>query len=893
MWSTMALLALLPLMAAAQLIGGSSGSGRADIDALSIGWAVNPTRALQFGNGAPVLNNRIYTDGTFWGTTDSFPDEFADDYTKQIVTDIDGLTDDSADYLTVTTRRDTTFYVCRDDANAGDYAAGWELTSLTVSRPGIEFTCLSKSFPAGETDIPGNDGDVGTEQFIIFARDANKGLAQTVFSAGTISFNSASYTMDDDGDTETVFVSRVDGSAGAATVDITCSVVCKGVLSQPSLSWANGEGGTKSIVFTSNDITPSGTSTLTLTISGGNATLGGTSVTTIIVNDQSTPPAAQTYYVNPTDGGCTDSGDGLARTSGGGFEPWCTISRALIQSHPGVGSPGHVNLYIEDGNYRNQPIIPGASGVSATQNIRYCAIGGDVYLMGPASGSILYGIDVPAARRWVTIGGCDSNRIKIDGEVVFGTGGGQVEKGEAPSTVAHVQRGAQIFGDDITLDIDLIRTAGWNGIYIDPTASNPILRVNLSQHGTPWHSDGNDFGDTIWVDRPMPDNLVLIDGGSAGRTHYLGGHSAGHYTGGRIVMRGIAFKGSWGAVSTFTASATDPDGNRGMTLTREVDDSHVHDVVFNGSGRAQDQRWVECFKSEGTRSTFSNVWVRNCQGWANIVSSAAWSIHARNIRHAHQVYENVGGPIARYEDYEGDDDGDSEISDIKYANIIVKDFGQNTDIGCCGSSGWDDELFNFQLTGSQTLESIGFRVDGMTIENDSGSCNDVYVTVYGGGNQRSTNIPGWEAIYPNVFDDITCTTNAQLDNLPAASTDSTVPEMAAYLTLDVADTLSRGTGVWLTTATNAGTNSTNLCVADVAWFSVPASAGVPGLGQWSGGYDVRIQGGGSNTTYTAANTTDEAGVDGCITLGTARTWAIGANVGYGMSGAAPNRGYVR
>jgi hypothetical protein len=79
----------------------------------------------------------------------------------------------------------------------------------------------------------------------------------------------------------------------------------------------------------------------------------------------------------------------------------------------------------------------------------------------------------------------------------------------------------------------------------------------------------------------------------------------------------------------------------------------------------------------------------------------------------------------------------------------------------------------------------------------------------------------------------------------------------------------------------------------VAWFSVPASAGVPGVGQWSGGYDVRIQGAASNTLYTAANTTDETGVDGCITLSTARTWAIGAGVGYGMSGSAPNRGYRR
>jgi hypothetical protein len=169
LWRAVAAL-LLPGIAAAQLVPGAQGIGRADIDTLSIGWTVNPTRELaDGGTGAPVLNNRIYTDGTFWGSTDSFPEDFADGYTRQIVTDTDGLASSAADYLTVTARRATTFYVCRDDANSGDYAAGWDATGLTVARPGVTFTCLSKSFAAGEVDIPGNDGDVGTEQFIIFA----------------------------------------------------------------------------------------------------------------------------------------------------------------------------------------------------------------------------------------------------------------------------------------------------------------------------------------------------------------------------------------------------------------------------------------------------------------------------------------------------------------------------------------------------------------------------------------------------------------------------------------------------------------------------------------------------------------------------------------------------
>ena len=127
-----------------------------------------------------------------------------------------------------------------------------------------------------------------------------------------------------------------------------------------------------------------------------------------------------------------------------GSRSWCTISRSNRVAPPTTA--GHVTVYIENGNYRNDPIIPSNSGLSATQNIRWCAIGGDVYLLGPSSSSIQYGIDIAEARAFITVGGCDSNRIKVDGEVVFGTGGGQVEKGEDPASVARIQRRHQRAG---------------------------------------------------------------------------------------------------------------------------------------------------------------------------------------------------------------------------------------------------------------------------------------------------------------------------------------------------------------------------------------------------------------------------------------------------------------
>jgi hypothetical protein len=399
------------------------------------------------------------------------------------------------------------------------------------------------------------------------------------------------------------------------------------------------------------------------------------------------------------------------------------------------------------------------------------------------------------------------------------------------------------------------------------------------------------MGDTIWVEQSMPgSNPVLIDGGSTGRTQYLHGHAAGSLLGGRNIVRGIAFKGSWGAVATF--SNTIPDGNRGgPAISRDSEDNHVHDIVINGSGRAQDSnsRWAECFKAEGTRTTVSNFWLRNCLGQSIRTDSVDVSKYARVIRFAHGVIENSGGPISTMSDY---GTGAAAINSIQLKNIIVKDYAQRAGEGCCGSSPYL-ELMTFGLVGSQTLESIGLRVDGMTIENASGSCADVKVMVYGGANSGNRTLAQWEAIYPNVFNNITCTTDVNLDSLPSASTDVTVPNMAAFLTLAGDDTLSRATGVALTTTTSSGTGSTDLCVADVTWFSKPSTIPAPSVGQWSGGYTVHIAGVG-NVTYTAADPTDETGFDGCITLATPQSWANGAAVNYGISsGSTPNRGYVR
>ena len=178
---------------------------------------------------------------------------------------------------------------------------------------------------------------------------------------------------------------------------------------------------------------------------------------------------------------------------------------------------------------------------------------------------------------------------------------------------------------------------------------------------------------------------ILFDGGTTGRDWDMGGHSVGAILGGKPLMRGIRSTGSWASIATFNSKV--PDGNRTTVISRRATDGHMHDMIFNRSGKPQDQRWEECLKIEGTRTTLSNSVVRNCHGPAENSQAASWSWHVRGGRIAHVVYDNIGGPINYMADWDGDDEGNSDLDDFIYKNIIVLGFSQNP--ACCGrSTGW-------------------------------------------------------------------------------------------------------------------------------------------------------------------------------------------------------------
>ncbi|GIW16443.1 MAG: hypothetical protein KatS3mg063_2296 [Tepidiforma sp.] len=135
---------------------------------------------------------------------------------------------------------------------------------------------------------------------------------------GVIQFTSATYTGTEAGGAITITVSRTGGTTGAVTVDYATSTGGSNpatagvdyVATSGTLSWANGEGGTKSFTVTPiPDTLTEGTETVILTLSNptGGAVLGSQSTATLLISDSTIIPVITTIVPNvgPTAGGQT------------------------------------------------------------------------------------------------------------------------------------------------------------------------------------------------------------------------------------------------------------------------------------------------------------------------------------------------------------------------------------------------------------------------------------------------------------------------------------------------------------------------------------------------------------------------------------------------------------
>jgi hypothetical protein len=133
---------------------------------------------------------------------------------------------------------------------------------------------------------------------------------------GSIQFTSATYTGSEAGGPITITVSRTGGTVGAVTVDYATSpggTAIAGmdyVATSGTLSWANGEGGTKSFTVTPiPDTLTEGIETVILTLSNptGGAVLGSPSTATLLISDSTIIPVITSIVPNvgPTTGGQT------------------------------------------------------------------------------------------------------------------------------------------------------------------------------------------------------------------------------------------------------------------------------------------------------------------------------------------------------------------------------------------------------------------------------------------------------------------------------------------------------------------------------------------------------------------------------------------------------------
>jgi hypothetical protein len=608
--------------------------------------------------------------------------------------------------------------------------------------------------------------------------------------------------------------------------------------------------------------------------------------TTISFITATAPSAAQNFYVNGLTG--NDAWDGLSATFTSGTNgPWRTIARS--NTVPAHGS-GHTDIWVHvDGSpYRNDCWTPANAGATSSRKIRLRVNGsGPCYLMGPATGSVLYAYNINNKNHIEIMRESATTRFVVDGEVSFGTGTGQIAKGDNPQLAAHLQRGGYVDGTaGIVLDYDHVRTAGWSGIDTPETLNNIIFRINTDQHGTPYAPPGvdgietvQDYGDVVYIPPQTPQtNRWIFDGGTTGRYSHRGGHATFVIYGATGCLRGYKASGLWGTLPTFAPG----DGNRTFQFGgRSSLDWHMYNCVLERNGQPVDQPRVEITKLEGTRTVIADSILRHSDHNVFEMSTAPWSTHSRSTRACHSVYEHIKGMIVSLTDYDAfGSPGLSIPDDIQLKNLIFKHVSYQPD------SGYTNVLVRAVLNTGNWADMISMH--GITVEDATRDGDDFLIEIFGAGINESRNVTWWLANHPSNFSNWTFTTDANLDNAPAEGGDADLLDIQGEYT-PVSDSLSVNQGVNLTTANGAGSSSTSLAVHDGTWFDDPAD-GVPGFGYNSEGFFVHL-GGVGNVQYTAISRSAFPSVAATLTLSAAQTWSNGAAVNKKIySGSAPNRG---
>jgi ribosomal protein L35AE/L33A len=225
--------------------------------------------------------------------------------------------------------------VTRSNGSDGAVSAQVSRTGGTATS-GTDFTNVFPalvSFADGETgsktvSIPiVNDSDVEPNETINLAlSNATGGVTlgaqntatltivdNDTINAGTLAFGSAAYTVNENGTTAQVTVTRTNGSDGAVSAQVTRTggTATSGTdftnVFPASVSFADGETGSKTVsipIVNDSDVEPNETLTLALSNTTGGATLGTQNTATLTIVNDDLPPGGSgsgltaTYFNN-------------------------------------------------------------------------------------------------------------------------------------------------------------------------------------------------------------------------------------------------------------------------------------------------------------------------------------------------------------------------------------------------------------------------------------------------------------------------------------------------------------------------------------------------------------------------------------------------------------------
>lgn len=836
----------IPVALQAQFLPGSVRAGRADVNAVSIGFVVRPTTSIDESE-EPVRDNCIWTtDGTTcavsWDAgSDTIPTEFLDDLTTQVVLDSDDFADATANYLTINLRRDARGYFCRDDSNVTAYAAGWDETEIDVVASGQTFSCLTAALSKGDNDIPGNDGDMGTLQAVFFVRDYPLHVfGEAAASAGECRFTSTSSTLDEQTTASRGAVERVNGSAGAVSCDVddagTGSCVAGTdytAFTANTNDWADEETGTAGeggVSIPALDISANCTIDLELkNTMGGIVEASPNTHTVTLIAD-----AAQSgvnFFVDCDTG--DDGGDGSE------MSPWGTLAGPASALNPDASEHVFVNVQ----GTCNDPPQPQNAGTDWDHMILYRQWDMQTQAV----------ITDTGGSQCFTPAQYTGSVPNASGVLIQCNSGGTTTKNndccgaDDPSRILDQYDVANfVFGMEA------------NGVFtgraIDVFGNMNIFQdCEINAVGNPWRNGTQDYGDMIQVDDVAANEYFLMDGCIL----RYGGHNLMKLSDGRSWVRGTYMKNLW---ADFHVSFDANDGKRLGVFNRDANLSMLSDNVLWGAGQdANTGNNNPVWKCNGTNNAFIRLLMVNGIDSALQCNTGTANHGFDGVFVAHVT---VNGMPTFLEVRKWS--GTFTMDRIFIKNSVV--------IGLSG------DLIFMDCNGSMDItDGPGtFLVDGLYVDQDYTVDIDADC-----GGMGADNLSAYVSAYSANFQNVIIGGNADLG-------DDTELEPATYAAGETAYTPGAFSVLLdeaepLTKAANSGSSATNLQVDVTYWWAdvdaYPVNYRNPRAGFGPDGDAGCVQVRNFTQAWTRCVTAVAHGEPGTLTLGAAADWNVNDDIG--------------